>query len=71
MSGSRASWQSASADPTLPIVAAIALSVYRLFDKRKKRDPEGPFFGNSPVWGALGTTFLGLFFGFIVRSFYS
>ena len=63
----RAGWQSAAADPTLPLGAAVAFSVWRFFDKRRKRNPDGPFWGNSPVWGAVASTILGLFFGFVVR----
>ena len=57
----RAAWQTQSADPSLPVGAAIAFSVWRLFDKRKKRAPEGTDLGRSPIWGALGITLLGLF----------
>jgi len=32
---------------------------WRLFDKRQKRNPDGPYLGNSPIFGALGTTVLG------------
>lgn len=65
--GYRAGWQSRAADPTLPLGAAVAFSVWRFFDKRRKRNPEGPFWGGSPVWGALASTLLGLLFGFVVR----
>ncbi|KAK9817257.1 hypothetical protein WJX72_011944 [[Myrmecia] bisecta] len=58
-----AAWQSASADPTLPLGAAICFCAWRLFDKRRKRNPDGPYFGNSPLWGALGATVLGLVAG--------
>ena len=63
----RAAWQTQSADPSLPVGAAIAFSVWRLFDKRKKRAPEGTDLGRSPIWGALGVTLLGLVLGFLVR----
>ncbi len=59
---------SAAYDPTLPLGAAITFCVYRLFAKRKQRAPDGPYWGNSPVWGALGTTLLGLLAGGVVRS---
>lgn len=58
---------SAAYDPTLPLGAAITFCVYRLFAKRKARSPDGPYWGNSPVWGALGTTLLGLLTGGAVR----
>ena len=58
---------SASVDPTFPIGAAIAFCTWRLLDKRKRRNPDGPFLGNSPVWGALGTSMLGLIVGGVVR----
>ena len=72
----RAGWQSAAADPTLPLGAAFAFSVWRFFDKRRKRNPDGSFWGGSPVWGAVASTLLGLFFGFVVsmrrsRSFHA
>ena len=63
----RAAWQSAAADPSLPIGAALCYAVWRLFEKRKARNPDGPYWGNSPIWGALGTTLLALFAGFLVR----
>lgn len=62
----RSAWQSASSDPTLPLGAAICFCTYRLFDKRRKRNPEGPYWGNSPVWGALGGTIAGLLLGGLV-----
>jgi hypothetical protein len=63
----RSAWMSAAYDPTLPLGAAITFCVYRLFAKRKTRAPDGPYWGNSPVWGALGTTLLGLLAGGVVR----
>lgn len=63
---SRSAWMSAAYDPTLPLGAAITFCVYRLFAKRKQRAPDGPYWGNSPVWGALGTTLLGLLAGGVV-----
>eukprot|EP00884_Botryococcus_braunii_P018122 jgi/Botrbrau1/4994/Bobra.0396s0020.1 len=55
-------------DPTLPIAAAIALAAYRLLIKGRSATQMDLFFGNSPVWGALGTTFLGLAVGFLIRT---
>ena len=59
-----AAWQANSTDPTLPLVGAICYCGWRLFDKRKARNPDGPFFGGSPVWGALGATLIALVGGF-------
>lgn len=55
-----AAWQAASADPTLPLGAALCFCVWKLYDKRNKRDPDGPHLGGSPIWGALITTILAL-----------
>ena len=51
-----AAWQATSSDPTLPLGAAVAFCVWKLYDKRNKRNPDGPYFGGSPIWGALFTT---------------
>ena len=59
-----AAWQANSTDPTLPLVGAICYCAWRLFDKRRARSPDGPFFGGSPIWGALGATLLALVAGF-------
>jgi len=52
-----------TADPALPLGGALVYCIWRLFSKRKARSPEGPYWGNSPVWGALFTALLGLFAG--------
>jgi hypothetical protein len=64
----RAAWQTSTADPSLPVGAALCFSVWRLFDKRKKRAPEGGDLGRSLIWGAVGVTLFGLFLGSLVRS---
>jgi len=56
----RAAWQTSSADPSLPVGAAITFSIYKLFDKRKKRAPEGDASGRSHIWGAVLVTVFGL-----------
>ena len=61
---------SAAHDPAVPLGVAICFCTWRLFDKRRIRNPDGPFFGNSPIWGALGTTLLGLVVGSVVRLKY-
>lgn len=61
-----AAWQAASSDPTLPLGAAICFCAWKLYDKRNKRNPDGPHLGGSPVWGALGSTLLGLVGGAVV-----
>lgn len=62
-------WFQATVDPTLPLGAAIAFCAWKLFDKRKRRNPDGPYMGGSPVWGALVTTLAGLVLGGLVRAF--
>jgi hypothetical protein len=58
-----AAWQAGSSDPTLPLGAAICFCAWKLYDKRNKRNPEGPFWGNSPIWGALLSTVFSLIAG--------
>jgi len=60
-----AALQANSSDPTFPVLGSICYCGWRIFDKRRKRDPEGKFFGGSPIWGALGTTLLALLAGFV------
>ncbi|CAK0785544.1 hypothetical protein CVIRNUC_008754 [Coccomyxa viridis] len=66
MMGSWAAWQTSSADPSLPVGAAICFSIYKLFDKRKKRAPEGDVSGRSHIWGAVAVTVFGLMLGSLV-----
>jgi len=61
-----AAWQAASSDPTLPLGAAVCFCAWKLYDKRNKRNPDGPYWGNSPIWGALLNTMLALAFGGVV-----
>lgn len=61
--------QHATGDPTAPFVLAIGFCCWRLFDKRTKRNPDGPYFGNSPIWGAVGSALLGFIFALVVRLF--
>ncbi len=58
---------SSSYDPTLPLGAALCFCAWRLFAKRRQRSPEGPYWGNSPVWGALASTLVGLLVGGLVH----
>jgi len=62
----RAAWQTSTADPSLPVGAALCFSVWRLFDKRKKRAGDSDM-GRSPIWGAVGVTLFGLILGSLVR----
>ena len=52
--------QSATADPTLPIVFSFGYSVYSFVRKRKLRNPEGPFLGDNPLWGSLASSLAAL-----------
>lgn len=61
-----AAWQAASSDPTLPIGAALCFCAWKLYDKRNKRNPDGPYLGGSPIWGALGSTIVSLLLGALV-----
>lgn len=61
-----AGWQAASSDPTLPIGAALCFCAWKLYDKRNKRNPDGPYLGGSPIWGALGSTLLALLVGAVL-----
>ena len=59
--------QSATADPTLPIVFSFGYSVYSFVRKRKLRSPEGPFFGDNPLWGSLASSLGALALSGVVR----
>lgn len=61
-----AAWTAAASDPTLPLGAALAFAAWKLYDKRNKRNPDGPFWGGNPMWGALGATVLSLIIGSIL-----
>eukprot|EP01024_Parvocaulis_polyphysoides_P047423 TRINITY_DN44971_c0_g2_i1.p3 TRINITY_DN44971_c0_g2~~TRINITY_DN44971_c0_g2_i1.p3 ORF type:complete len:114 (+),score=2.68 TRINITY_DN44971_c0_g2_i1:49-342(+) len=50
-------------DPTLPLLGAFIYCTYKLFQKREKRNPEGPFLGGNPLFGALGGAMLSLILG--------
>eukprot|EP00210_Caulerpa_lentillifera_P007570 g7230.t1 len=58
--------QYVTSDPTGPFVVAMGFCAWRLFDKRQKRNPDGPYLGGSPIFGALGTTVLGCLFASII-----
>ena len=60
--------QASATDPTFPIALALIYSAYKFFTKRKNRFPDGPHFGGSPIWGALGMTVLGLALGALVNT---
>lgn len=55
-----AAWQVDTLDPTLPLALTLAYGTYKLFEKRSRRDPDGPHFGGNAVFGALGTALLAL-----------
>ena len=46
--------------------AAICFSIYKLFDKRKKRAPDVS--GRSHIWGAVAVTVFGLMLGSLVSQ---
>ncbi|EFN59567.1 hypothetical protein CHLNCDRAFT_132902 [Chlorella variabilis] len=58
-----AGWTAAASDPTLPLGAALAFAAWKLYDKRNKRNPDGPYWGGNPMWGALGAVVLALVLG--------
>ncbi len=58
-----AAWQAASSDPTLPLGGAVCFCAWKLYEKRNRRNPDGPYWGNSPIWGALVTTICALVVG--------
>lgn len=60
--------QHATGDPTAPFVLAMGFCCWRMFDKRNKRNPDGPYFGNSPIWGAVGTALLGFIFALVTAN---
>lgn len=64
----RAGIQSVAADPILPMGLGFGYSAYKIFDKRQKRNPDGPYFGNSPIWGSILMALLGMMLGLLVSS---
>jgi ATP-dependent HslUV protease ATP-binding subunit HslU len=46
-------WALFAGEQSFPTVAAVAYCIYQFKAKRVKRDPEGPFFVNSPMAGAV------------------
>eukprot|EP01024_Parvocaulis_polyphysoides_P061166 TRINITY_DN6749_c0_g3_i1.p2 TRINITY_DN6749_c0_g3~~TRINITY_DN6749_c0_g3_i1.p2 ORF type:complete len:297 (-),score=41.94 TRINITY_DN6749_c0_g3_i1:574-1416(-) len=50
-------------DPTLPLLGGFIYCTYKLFQKRQRRNPDGPFLGGSPLFGALGAAMLSLILG--------
>ena len=50
-------------DPTFPLLSTICYAAWKLYDKRKKASPDGPFVGGSPVFGAAAGTALALLLG--------
>lgn len=41
----------------------MAYCIYSVFDKRQQRNPEGPFMGGTPLWGALGACVISMLAG--------
>ena len=64
----RAGWQAEVTDPAFPVALALGYSAYKFFSKRKNRNPDGPFFGGSPIWGALAMTGVALALGALVSQ---
>lgn len=60
--------QNATGDPTAPFVVSLSFCVWRVFDKRTKRNPEGPYFGNSAIWGSIATVLCGFVFALLVTN---
>eukprot|EP01023_Acetabularia_acetabulum_P048703 TRINITY_DN5160_c0_g2_i2.p4 TRINITY_DN5160_c0_g2~~TRINITY_DN5160_c0_g2_i2.p4 ORF type:complete len:291 (+),score=61.38 TRINITY_DN5160_c0_g2_i2:47-919(+) len=50
-------------DPTLPLLGGFIYCTYKVFQKRQQRNPDGPFLGGSPFFGALGAAMLSLVIG--------
>ena len=62
----RGAWQASATDPTFPVALTIIYTCYKFFTKRKTRNPDGPYFGGSPFWAALGMTVLAFAAGTMV-----
>lgn len=61
-----AAWTAAASDPTLPLGACLAFAAWKIYDKRSKRSPDGPFWGGNAMWGALAATVASLVIGSIL-----
>lgn len=59
-------YKATGGDCTLPLLINMGYCIYSIFDKRQQRNPEGPFAGGTPLWGALGACVLSFAAGAIV-----
>lgn len=61
--GAFALWVLFSSDQSFPLASTFIYSVYQFQQKRVKRDPEGPFLFNNPMFGAVFATLCTLAIG--------
>lgn len=63
-----AMWALTAGDMSFPMGAAVTYSIYKFLSKRTKVNPDGPFFMNNPIVGAVFATAVSLAISFGVTT---
>ena len=52
----------------LPLIVGLGYTVYRVYNKRKLRNPEGPYLGGTPFFGAVIMGVVSVILGFVIST---